>query len=212
MGATEFEESGYIPRKTGNVYNKRDIEPLFRQLVNSAREHHGSRGYTGTIGEKVSFSDCGVMTENQYNKARDWLNTYGVDTKKQRPKFITKNIENAWINTQDKWGNACAVVIKDKTRDANILTGQKLKKNIVPAAKRHKAYHTRYETKDGYITEKLASNPERVWDEVKKINEKNPGAIFETITFCSNYANPEIVQKYRKGKKVQVKFFGTASS
>ena len=207
-GTEDFENSGYIPRKTGNVYDHKDLEPLFRKLVNYAKEHLGSRGYTGSIAEKDNFKQCGVMTEGQYNKTRDWLNTYG----KQPPKFLKASERIKWIDSQDKWGNACAVVIKDKTRDANILTGQTIEKNIVPRDKRYKAYHLRYRHKDGYIDESLASSPEMVWRGIKHIAEKNPDARIETIRFCSDYANPEIVKKYRKGKEVQIKFFGTASS
>lgn len=208
MGTTSFEDSGWIVRKKGNKYSTSDIAPLFNDLVEHATYEYGQE-YTGAINMKDDFMLCGVMTRNQYHKAKDWW--YG-DMSKTPPKFLRdKGVVSSWKYAEGKWEPACAVVIKDETRDAEIISGAFIKdKGVIPAKNREKNQYVVNYGKDGNSEKRVESIPD-AWKWIKNQLDRDPKFRVQKIEKAYTYAKPEIDQRTKKGRKVYVEFFGYAA-
>lgn len=212
MSGSSYERSGWITRKTGNVYGKKDFRNTFEQLQKEAQEEGGR--YSGDINRAAGFQLCGVMTVKQYNQAQNWLLKVSYTNRKAAtPKFLEEQgVERKWRGAYDeKDGAACAVVIKDNTQDTTLISGAFIKdKGIIPVKNREtKKYVVNYNGKWGSDNHRVSSVPD-AWKWIKGELKKNPDFSVNSVVNSYTYAKPKIGQKTKKGRKVRVEFFGFA--
>ena len=207
---TDFDDSGWIPRKTGNKYDRSDIQPLFLDLQEKAEEEHGHEGgHSGYINSVGDFMMCGVMTRKQFETGMRWSNNMNEPS----PKILRDlGVGDKWEKAIDpNYNDACAVVIKDETRDTTVISGGFIEdKGVIPANNREKKkYVVNYES-NGWTSEHRVSSVPDAWEFIKGILGKNPDAKIESIENSYTYAKPKISRRTKKAKEVRVEFFGTA--
>ena len=213
MGGSFFEESGWILRKKGNVYSTSDISPLYDKLYEEAEDYYGHQeGYSGALNSVSDWGYCGVMTRNQFEKAMNWYHDMH-NKKRSVPKVIQDQcMERRWKNATWK-RSACAVVIKDETRDTTVVSGGFIKdKGVIPAPRREKnKYVINYPGRWGNQEKRVASVPE-AWKFIKNQLKKDPKFEVSSIENSYTYAKPKVGRRTRNAKQVRVEFFGWAAS
>lgn len=92
MGAVNFETKSF----------GKTPEEAFKKAVEEAKRMHGSRGYTGTIAEKSSFTKIDVPKgKTRIKYVRDMVDP--------------RNDEVDGTKVDDKWGPAGAIKLRGKT-------------------------------------------------------------------------------------------------
>lgn len=214
MGRCDWEEEGWIFRKKGNVYTKKDMEELFDKLRQNAKEEYGHQeGYSGKINAKSDFNICGVMTRKQFDDAYrsryKWLDNGSMKTPKKVEDQETKRL---WEDAEGKYGDACVVVIKDETRDTTAISGAFIEdKGIVPVSEREEEqYVINYgETFMDRLWERASSIP-KAWKKIKSLLEENPNMQIHSIEKSYTYARPKIGMKTKKARLVKTEWWGTS--
>jgi hypothetical protein len=133
--------------------------------------------------------------------------------RKPAPKVLRDlGVDDHWRGADDKWGPCCAVVIKDETKDATLVSGAFLKdKGVIPAPSREKnRYVINFKGKYGDEEKRVGSVPD-AWRWIKSQLKSDPNFKVRSIENSYTYANPKIGQRTKKGKKVRVEFFGIAA-